>query len=83
MIEHNYIRADMLDSFDTDRLGAELTDEESRIIGDIMGNVMERSGKVRADRDPNHYWDLIITYEDIPELEHMYFERWYKENDNA
>jgi len=70
----------MMDGGDTRILGVDLTSEEYSAIADIVEAVLIRAGKVRADKDPDHYFDLIIHYEDIPELEHMYFERWYKEN---
>lgn len=80
---YDYERIDMMDYGDTDRLGVQLTSEEYSAIDDIVEAVLKRAGKVRADRDPDYYFDLIMHYEDIPELEHMYFERWYKENDDA
>lgn len=83
MIEHDYERIDMMDGGDTRILGVQLTSEEYSAIDDIVEAVLTRAGKVRADRDPNRYCDLIIHYEDIPELEHMYFERWYKEDNHG
>jgi len=87
MIEHDYERIDMMDGGDTRILGVQLTSEEYSAIADIVEAVLIRAGKIRADvswspRDPDYYFDLIIHYEDIPELEHMYFEKWWKENDD-
>lgn len=80
MVEYYMERVDMMDGGSCE-LGADLTSEEYDVIGEIVDNIMRRAGKVRADRDPNCYFDLIIHYEDIPEIEHMYFEKWWKDND--
>ena len=81
MVEYNMERVDMMDGGDRE-LGADLTSKQYNIIGDIVEDVMRRAGKIRADRSPDCYFDLIIHYEDIPELEHTYFERWYKEDND-
>ena len=80
MVEYDMERADLMDGGSRE-LGADTTSFEYGIISEIVDNIMQRAGRLRADRNPNYYFDLIIHYEDIPELEHMYFEKWWKDND--